>query len=99
MLANVKTVKQFVNGLTNMQSDGYNRRIWQDKNKRDNTLRNLGFRFFNGNEAAKVAEQLTVALFTAGYTNKVKLTDTHRLKRDMWSRTYDSYYVRVIALA
>ena len=99
MLANVKTVKQFVNGLTNMQSDGYNRRIWQDKNKRDNTLRNLGFRFFNGNEAAKVAEQLKIALFASGYTNNVKLTNTYERKRDMWDRTYDSYYVRVIAKA
>ena len=99
MLANVKTVKQIVNSLTNMQSDGYNRRIWQDKNKRDNTLRNVGFRFFNGNEATKVAEQLKVALFASGYTNNVKLTNTYERKRDMWDRTYDSYYVRVIALA
>ena len=97
MLANVKTVKQIVNGLTNMQSDGYNRRIWQDKNKRDNTLRNVGFRFFNGNEATKVAEQLKVALFASGYTNNVKLTNTYERKRDMWDRTADSYYVRIIA--
>ena len=99
MLANVKTVKQFVKNTVDMRCNDYNRRIWQDKNKRDNTLRNVGFRFFNGNEATKVAEQLKVALFASGYTNNVKLTNTYKRKRDMWDRTYDSYYVRVIAKA
>lgn len=97
MLANKAIVRQFVKSVADMRSDGWNRRYWADKNKKDKALRNLAFRFFNGDEAAKVAEELSVLLFTAGYTNKVKLTSTYDKKRDMWDRTIDSYYVRVIA--
>ena len=97
MLANKAIVKQFVKSVTDMRSDGWNRRFWADKNKKDKTLRNLAFRFFNGAEAAKVAEELSVLLFTAGYTNKVKLTSTYERRRDMFDRSVDSYYVRVIA--
>ena len=97
MLASKAVVKQYVKSVADMKSDGWNRRYWADKNKRDDTLRNCAFRFFNGNEATKVAEQLRTMLFASGYTNKVKLTSTHERRRDMFDRSVDSYYVRVIA--
>ena len=94
MLANVQTVKQIVKSAADMKGDGYNRRIWQDKNKRDKTLRNVAFRFFNSDEADKVAELLTVALFAAGYTNVVKRTSR---ASNYYERTLGGEYVRVIA--
>ena len=94
MLANVKTVKQFVKSVADMQSTGWERRIWQDKNKRDTTLRNMAFRFWDSAEADKVAEQLTVILFAAGYTNVVKRTSK---QSDYMSRTSGGEYVRIIA--
>ncbi len=94
MLANVKTVKQFVKSVADMSSNGWQRRIWQDKNKRDKTLRNVAFRFFDDAEADKVAEQLTVMLFAAGYTNVVKRTS---VDSDWMTRTEGGEYVRVIA--
>ena len=94
MLANVKTVKQFVRSVADMKCNGWQRRIWQDKNKRDNTLRNVAFRFFDSAEADKVAEQLRVILFTAGYTNVVKRTSRDS---DWMTRTEGGEYVRVIA--
>ena len=94
MLANVKTVKQFVKSVADMSSNGWQRRIWQDKNKRDDTLRNVAFRFFDTVEADKVAEQLTVMLFAAGYANVVKRTS---VDSDWMTRTEGGEYVRVIA--
>ena len=94
MLANVKTVKQFVKSVADMTSNGWQRRIWQDKNKRDDTLRNVAFRFFDTAEADKVAEQLTVMLFAAGYANVVKRTS---VDSDWMTRTEGGEYVRVIA--
>lgn len=94
MLANVNTVKQFVKSVANMQAQSYYRRIWQDKNKRDNTLRNVAFRFGDATEANKVAEQLTIMLFAAGYTNKVKRTSS---ESNWATRTSGGEYVRVIA--
>ena len=94
MLANVKTVKQFVKSVADMTGNGWERRIWQDKNKRDATLRNMAFRFWDSAEADKVAEQLTVILFAAGYTNVVKRTSK---QSDYMSRTSGGEYVRIIA--
>ena len=96
MLANVKTVKQFVKSVADMKGQSYYRRIWQDKNKRDNTLRNLAFRFADAGEANKVAEQLTIMLFAAGYTNKVKRTSA---ENDWATRSAGGEYVRVISAA
>lgn len=93
MLANVKTVKQFVKSVADM-SGSWERRIWQDKNKRDSTLRNVAFRFWGSDEADKVAEQLTVMLFAAGYTNVVKRTSK---QQDWHTRSSGGEYVRVIA--
>lgn len=94
MLANVKTVKQFVKSVADMRGQSYYRRIWQDTNKRDNTLRNLAFRFASAAEANKVAEQLTFMLFAAGYTNKVKRTSA---EGNWATRSSGGEYVRVIA--
>ena len=99
MLANKSTVVNFVKNATDMRSDGWNRRFWADKNKRDNTLRNLAFRFWNYDVASKVREELEFYLFAMGYNNKVKLTSTYERRRDMFDRSVDSYYVRVIAKA
>lgn len=99
MLANKATVKQIVKSMTDMRSDGWNRRYWADKNKRDNTLRNLAFRFWNGDTAAKVADNLRVALFAQGYTNKVTLNFSGDKHKDYFDRRNDSYYVRVTTLA
>ena len=94
MLANVKTVKQFVKSVADMKSNGWERRIWQDRNKRDTTLRNVAFRFWDSEEADKVAEQLTVMLFAAGYTNVVKRTSK---SSNYYERTSGGEYVRIIA--
>jgi hypothetical protein len=94
MLANVKTVKQFVKSVADMQGNGWERRIWQDKNKRDTTLRNVAFRFFNKAEADSVAEQITLILFAAGYTNVVKRTSK---QSDYYARSSGGEYVRIIA--
>lgn len=94
MLANVKTVKQFVKSVADMTGNGWERRIWQDKNKRDSTLRNMAFRFWDSAEADSVAETLTVMLFAAGYTNVVKRTSK---QSDYTSRTSGGEYVRIIA--
>lgn len=99
MLANKAIVKQFVKSVTDMKSDGWNRRYWADKNKRDDTLRNCAFRFFNGTEATKVAEQLRTMLFASGYANKVTLNFSGDKHKDYFDRRNDSYYVRVIAKA
>jgi hypothetical protein len=100
MLANVNTVKQIVKAATNMSSGYYSyRRIWQDKNKKDATLRNVAFRFWDGNEATRVANVLSNALAGQGYTNKVTRTSTHDKQRDVFDRRIDSYYVRVTTLA
>lgn len=94
MLANVKTVKQFVKSVADMTGNGWERRIWQDKNKRDARLRNVAFRFWDSEEADKVAEQLTFILFAAGYTNVVKRTS----KQHNWhTRSSGGEYVRIIA--
>ena len=94
MLANVQTVKQFVKSVTDMRSDGWQRRIWQDKNKRNNTLRNVAFRFWDSAEADKAAEQLRVMLFASGYTNVVKRTSKDS---NYYERSSGGEYVRVIA--
>jgi len=94
MLANVQTVKQFVKSVADMSSNGWERRIWQDRNKRDVTLRNVAFRFWDSAEADKAAEQLRVMLFAAGYTNVVKRTSK---SSNYYERTSGGEYVRVIA--
>lgn len=97
MLANVKLVKQIVNSITDMSCKTYSRRIWQDKNKKDNTLRNVAFRFWDETEAAKVADELRTTLFIGGFTNVVKLTFNGDRDKDYFSRRMDCYYVRVVA--
>ena len=97
MLANVKTIKQFVKKTVDMRGDGYNRRIWQDKNKKDNTLRNLAFRFARQADAVKLKDELEFYLFAMGYNNKVTFNSTYDKQRDIFDRRVDSYYVRVIA--
>ena len=99
MLANVKLVKQIVNSITDMKGDGWNRRYWTDKNKKDATLRHCAFRFWDSKEAERVAEQLRTTLFVGGFTNVVKLTFSGDKNKDYFSRRMDSYYVRVIAAA
>ena len=94
MLADVQTVKQFVKGAVDMKSDGYNRRIWQDKNKKDAALRDVAFRFFNKDEANYAADFLRVMLFTAGYTNVVKRTSK---ASSFEERSLGGEYVRVVA--
>ncbi len=94
MLANVQTVKQFVKSVADMKGQSYYRRIWQDKNKRDDTLRNVTFRFADAAEADVVAAKLTVMLFTSGYTNKVKRTTA---ESNWQTRSSGGEYVRVIA--
>jgi len=99
-LANKKFVVNFVKNITDMQTANYNcyRRIWADK-ATDATKRNLAFRFFNAEEAKRVAEELEWYLFCMGYNNKVKLTSTHTKSDSYMHRRIDSDYVRVQVLA
>jgi len=94
MLANKQTVKALVATLTNMESNGWYRRVWCDR-ALDTTKCNMAFRFWSELEADKVAVQLQALLKDAGYTNKVKRTS---VGSDYMTHTTGGDYVRVQAL-
>lgn len=95
MLAKVKVVKQFVNSVGDLKSDGWNRRVWNNKSKVAGK-RNLAFRFWGRAEADAIAEQLKLMLFAAGYDNAVTRTD---VGSSYERRSSGGNYVRVEALA
>jgi len=93
MLATTKIVRQFARSI-NGRSFGY-AGSFTDKSKQDDGLRHVAFRLFSKREADKLAKELEVMLFVAGYTNKVKRTSSDC----NWQlRVGGGEYVRVKAL-
>ena len=70
MFASTKLVRKIVRSIANGAVYNYS---YTDKTKEDNNLRHVSF-FIDYNKAEDVKEKLQLALFTAGYTNKVKVT-------------------------
>lgn len=70
MFASTKLVRKIVRSINNGAVYGYS---YTDKCKRVENLRNVTF-FIDANKAENVKEKLQLALFVAGYTNKVKVT-------------------------
>lgn len=91
MLASKQFVKDFVYSAADMKGSELYRRYWCDKAK-DAGKRNLTFRFWSKQTADDVAQKLELALFVAGYKNKVKRT---RVERNFTSYSEGGEYVRV----
>jgi hypothetical protein len=95
MLANKNTVATIVKTLANMRGSAIERRYWSDKAK-DETKRNLTFKFYDKAEANTVAVKLQAALQSQGFKNKVKRTS---VEGNVYTRNYGAEYVRVQTLA
>ena len=93
MLATTKTIRQFARAI-NGRGFGY-AGTFTDKCKQNKGLRHLAFRLYSRAEADKLAKELEVMLFIAGYTNKVKRTSCDC---DVQLRVGGGEYVRVKAL-
>ena len=96
MLATTKTVRKFARGIYGKTFDT----TWTDMSKRvsfakDNGVRYVAFRLFNKADADRLAENLQLTLFAAGYTNKVRRTT---VDSDWMTRNIGGEYVRVKAL-
>ncbi len=70
MFASTKLVRKIVRSIANGAVYNYS---YTDKTKQDNNLRHVSF-FIDYNKAEDVKAKLQLALFVAGYTNKVKVT-------------------------
>jgi len=81
MFASTKLVRKIVRSVANGAVYNYS---YTDKTKEDNNLRHVSF-FIDSSKAEDVKEKLQLALFVAGYTNKVKVTT---------SKEYSSGFVR-----
>ncbi len=92
MFANTKIVRKFARYI-NGEGFGY-AGTFTDKCKRDESLRHVAFRLYSKAEADKLAKELEVMLFVAGYTNKVKRTSS---ESNMQLRVGGGEYVRVVA--
>jgi hypothetical protein len=93
MLATTTMVRQFARAI-NGKGFGY-AGTFTDKCKQNKGLRHLAFRLYSKAEADKLAKELEVMLFVAGYTNKVKRTTSDC---DVQLRVGGGEYVRVKAL-
>ena len=93
MLATTKTIRQFARAI-NGRGFGY-AGTFTDKCKQNKSLRHLAFRLYSRAEADKLAKELEVMLFVAGYKNKVKRTSCDC---DVQLRVGGGEYVRVKAL-
>ena len=91
MQATTKTVRKLVRGLYG-KSFGY-AGSYTDMAKDGSRL--VAFRLHNVAEADALAESLQVALFAAGYTNKVKRTSS---EGNSMRRAWGGEYVRVRAV-
>lgn len=97
MQATTKQVKALVETLADLGSDAYNRRYWCDKTKnKASAKRYMAFRFWDSDEADKVADRLQITLTALGYTNTVRRSTVHC---DWATRTAGGQYVRVVAVA
>ena len=81
MFASTKLVRKIVRSIARDAIYNYS---YTDKTKADNNLRHVSF-FIDSSKAEDVKENLELALFVAGYTNKVKVTT---------SKEYSSGFVR-----
>ena len=81
MFASTKLVRKIVRSVANGAVYNYS---YTDKTKEDNNLRHVSF-FIDANKAEDVKAKVQLALFVAGYNNKVKVTT---------SKEYSSGFVR-----
>ena len=70
MFASTKLVRKIVRSINNGAVYNYS---YTDKTKADNNLRNVAF-FVYEHKAEDIKEKLQLALFAAGFKNKVKVT-------------------------
>lgn len=94
MLATTKLVRKFARSI-NGGGFGY-ASTFTDKSKKDEAVRYVAFRLWSKEAADKLAAELKVALFVAGFENyKVKRTSS---ECNFNLRTGGGEYVRVKAL-
>ena len=94
--ANRKEVRAIVNSLADMRGDGLYKRTWCDKVPGSENERYLAFRFWDPEEADRVAKALQDKLhFELGYGNTVRRTS---VDSDYMMRTEGGEYVRVKVL-
>ena len=86
MLATTKQVRNIVHTVCNVSRQSYT-----DKSKQGADRRNVSFILYEADEAAALA-LMQLAMFTRGYTNKIKLT---RSKYDAMARQGGSTYLRI----
>jgi hypothetical protein len=86
MLATTKQVRNIVHTLCNVSRQSYT-----DKSKRCADWRNVSFILHEDDKATALA-LVQLAMFTRGYTNKIKLT---RSKYDAWARQGGATYLRI----
>jgi hypothetical protein len=70
MFASTKLVRKIVRSVANGAVYNYS---YTDKTKEDNNLRHVSF-FIDASKAEDVKAKVQLALFVAGYNNKVKVT-------------------------
>ena len=70
MFASTKLVRKIVRSVANGAVYNYS---YTDKTKEDNNLRHVSF-FIDADKAEDVKAKVQLALFVAGYNNKVKVT-------------------------
>lgn len=98
MLATTKLVRKFarsINGGGFGYAGAYTDRGQRVSRTHDDGMRHVAFRLHDKAAADRLARELEVALFLAGYTNKVKRTSS---EGDAMRRNWGGEYVRVKAL-
>ena len=88
MFATTKLVRKIVRSIAKDNVYGYS---YTDKCKRVENLRNVTF-FIDEHKAEDVKEKIKLALFTAGYKNKVKVTTS---KYNTLARSGGNTYLRI----
>ena len=88
MFATTKLVRKIVRSIAKDSVYGYS---YTDKCKRVENLRNVTF-FIDEHKAQDIKEKLQLALFVAGYTNKVKVTTS---KYNYLGRCGGNTYLRI----
>ena len=67
--------------------------VWVDKSKKDPTLRNCTFRYYDEQEAQTVANSMQSLITSGGFDNTVKVTS-----KPIWRQpTRMVHYVRIVA--
>jgi hypothetical protein len=86
MLATTKQVRNIVHTICNVSKQSYT-----DKSTRGDNIRNVSFILYEADTAAALAI-VQLAMFTRGYTNKIKVT---RSTYDAYARQGGSTYLRI----